>query len=192
MAKNPLDLNNIDWAFQALNEELEARNFPRSLDMLLTGGIVMLLEVHNRESTQDVDAIIGGIDLCYEPLSTEARLLKTAIRATARRLALKQDWLNDDIAQIVLNDTPDLTQFPVSTWKRYSKLTLKLPPLEFVLIHKILAYRPKDRQDVQALCQKLKIRTRPQAQALLDTYVSQEAQQDALAPRALDQMFEEA
>jgi len=40
-----------------------------------------------------------------------------------------------------------------------------------VQVREILTGRPKDRNDTQALCQRLKVRTRRQAQQLVDRYI---------------------
>ena len=46
-----------------------------------------------------------------------------------------------------------------------------LPPEEYILTLKLLANRPKDQEDILALTQQLKIRTREQAQRLIDRYI---------------------
>ncbi len=50
-------------------------------------------------------------------------------------------------------------------------LEVYVPPAEYILALKLLAGRQKDRDDIYALCQQLKIRTRKQAQRLVDRYI---------------------
>lgn len=50
-------------------------------------------------------------------------------------------------------------------------LEVYIPPGEYILALKLLAGRPKDRDDINALCQQIKIQTREQAQQLVDRYI---------------------
>jgi len=50
-------------------------------------------------------------------------------------------------------------------------LEVYLPPEEYILALKLLAGRPKDRDDIFALCKRLQIQTREQAQQVLDRYI---------------------
>jgi len=43
--------------------------------------------------------------------------------------------------------------------------------IEYILALKLFAGRPKDREDIASLCQLLQIRTRAQAQQLVDRYI---------------------
>ncbi|HEY6408793.1 MAG TPA: hypothetical protein VIY29_15135, partial [Ktedonobacteraceae bacterium] len=56
-------------------------------------------------------------------------------------------------------------------WRRYGMIEAYIPPGEYILALKLLAGRQKDWDDIYALCQQLKIRTRKQAQQLVDRYI---------------------
>jgi hypothetical protein len=50
-------------------------------------------------------------------------------------------------------------------------LEVYVPPGEYILALKLLAGRQKDRDDIDALCQQLRIRTPEQARQLVDRYI---------------------
>lgn len=56
-------------------------------------------------------------------------------------------------------------------WRTYAMLEVYIPPDEYILALKLLANRPKDQEDIQALCQQLHVQTREQAQQIIDHYV---------------------
>jgi hypothetical protein len=56
-------------------------------------------------------------------------------------------------------------------WRTYGPLEVYIPPDDYILALKLLAGRTKDQKDIQALCQQLHIRTRQQAQQIVDTYI---------------------
>jgi hypothetical protein len=56
-------------------------------------------------------------------------------------------------------------------WRHYGMLEVYIPEAEYILALKLPAGRPKDRNDTQALCQRLKVRTRRQAQQVVDRYI---------------------
>lgn len=74
----------IERYLQLLGQELQTRNTAGNI--LLLGGAVMLLEVGNRATTQDIDASFEG---------SNASLIRQAIVVIAQREGLAQDWLND-------------------------------------------------------------------------------------------------
>jgi hypothetical protein len=63
-------------------------------------------------------------------------------------------------------------------WKRYGPLHVYAPPKEFMLALKIMAGRDKDIADCRILLPKIHIRTRRQAQKVVDRFVLPDAQQD--------------
>jgi len=63
-------------------------------------------------------------------------------------------------------------------WKRYGPLHVYVPPTAFMLSLKILAGREKDIADCRILLPQTHIRTRKQAQKVLDRYILPDAQQD--------------
>jgi hypothetical protein len=69
-------------------------------------------------------------------------------------------------------------------------LKYNIPEAEYILALKLLANRPKDRPDIQILCQQLHIQTRDQAQEVVDRYIPDKAvQQLNNLEKALDALF---
>jgi hypothetical protein len=62
-------------------------------------------------------------------------------------------------------------------WKRFGLLHVYTPASEYILALKITAGRQKDLDDCAILLPKTKIRTRQQAQQLLDRYILPGGQQ---------------
>ena len=56
-------------------------------------------------------------------------------------------------------------------WKQYGPLHVYVPPKEYILALKIMAGRDKDIADCRILLRQTNIRTRQQAQELLDRYL---------------------
>ena len=105
------------------------------------------------------------------PYATE---LKQAVEMVAQRHKnLPDDWLNDEAAVYYYDDAPHAE---VLFWRSFGNtLCIYLPTMEYMLATKIAAYRPKDAKDIQILIQELKIHTREQAQAIVDTFLLPEA-----------------
>jgi Nucleotidyltransferase of unknown function (DUF6036) len=142
-----MDRGDIERYLQLLGQELQARN--TTGDILLLGGAVMLLEVGNRATTQDIDASFEGAN---------ASLIRQAIKIVAQQEGLAQDWLNDGAKGFLYSQPPTIL------WKHYPGLKVYIPSLDYILAMKIVASRPRDIEDVRALIQKLHI---PNEQALL-------------------------
>jgi hypothetical protein len=132
---------------QLLGQELQTRNTAGNI--LLLGGAVMLLEVGNRATTQDIDASFEG---------SNASLIRQAIVVIAQREGLAQDWLNDGAKGFLYSQPKTVL------WKSYPGLNIYIPSLDYILAMKIIAGRPRDIEDARALIQKLHI---PDEQILL-------------------------
>ncbi len=63
-------------------------------------------------------------------------------------------------------------------WKRYGPLHVYAPPKQYMVALKILAGRDKDIADCRILLPQTHIRTRKQAQRVLDRYILPDAQQE--------------
>lgn len=113
----------------------------------------MLTQVGNRASTQDIDVVLK--DVVDTTTSILYREFKSAIRAVARKNNIPETWLNDIISDFLL----DIGNVPEGTlWKRYDALEVYLPSKDYILALKLLAGRPKDRDDIISLSQLLQIR----------------------------------
>jgi hypothetical protein len=76
-------------------------------------------------------------------------------------------------------------------WRRYGPLHVYAPPKQYILALKILAGRDQDLADCRILLPQTHIRTRKQAQRVLDRYLLPEAQQEEAETiqHALDVLF---
>jgi len=63
------------------------------------------------------------------------------------------------------------------------------PDKSCMLALKLMSFREKDRPDVQALCQQLGIRTREQAQQVVDHYVERRWQKEYRLDLTLRDLF---
>jgi hypothetical protein len=105
----------------------------------------------------------------------------------AAAYTLPLDWMNDDAAGYYSDDAP---QVDVEFWRSFEgRLFVYLPVLEYVFATKVMANRPKDQRDIRLLIQKLQLRTRAQAQAILDRFVLSDGQQFYEVPKTLKRLF---
>jgi hypothetical protein len=161
-----MQAHEIETHLGELGDELERQGIEQPIRLLVIGGAFMLLEVRNRKNTDDIDVLFTGIE--NPPASPLYQAFKDAVHVVAVKKRLRGNWLNDLMAEIL----QDISRVPAGTlWRRYGKLEVFFPPKEYILALKLLAGRRKDRADVLALCQQLDIRTRAQAQAVVDRFI---------------------
>jgi len=171
---------------------------------VITGGAYLILQQY-RKYTEDVDFAL--IAYCARPKPERviramvqrmavASLRSTVPSAVAFRQAvthvavayhLPADWMNDEAAEYYYDDAPEVDAV---FWRSFGDiLFVYLPTLDYVFATKVMAFRPKDQDDIRVLIQKLKIRTRAQVQAILDRYVLPEGQQFYEVSKILRQLF---
>jgi hypothetical protein len=156
----------IEMYLAQLGQELQVLEVQHPVRILLIGGAFMLIQVKNRQTTDDIDILLKDGEDATAPVLSQT--FKAAIRAVAARNSLKGNWLNDIMSDFLW----DAGNVPAGKlWRRYGKLEVFLPPKQYILALKLLAGRQKDVSDIQVLCQQLKIRTREQAQMLVDRYI---------------------
>lgn len=100
--------------------------------------------------------------------------LRESVQVIKQKHDLDADWLNY-LTQMLLFDeviVPD-----GKLWKRFGPLHVYVPTSEYILALKITAGRQKDFDDCAILLPKTKIRTRKQAQQVLDRYILPSGQQ---------------
>jgi hypothetical protein len=145
----------------------------------------MLTQIHNRPSTNDIDVLHKDVQSSANSLLSQ--IFKTAVRAVARQNKLPGTWLNDLIGDF-LRDTGTTPEGTL--WRTYALLEVYIPPSDYILALKLFAGRPKDREDISSLCQQLQIRTRTQAQRVVDRYIpNKQAQQLNHLEDTLDELF---
>jgi hypothetical protein len=89
--------------------------------------------------------------------------------------------MNDVVAAF----TPPLGS--LTLWRTYTHLQVYVPQADCILALKLLSGRPRDEEDIAALCQQLNISTR--AQALVDRYADRQWQQECMLEATLDALF---
>ena len=119
------------------------------------------------------------IDICWleegEDFHKARLALRDAVQAIARRYTLPPHWFNF-LTQMLIYDKIIMPRGKL--WKRYGPLHVYAPPKEYILALKILAGRDQDLADCRILLPQTHIRTRQQAQRVLNRYILPEAQQD--------------
>ncbi|MBE3560766.1 MAG: hypothetical protein IMW89_16325 [Ktedonobacteraceae bacterium] len=168
-----------------LGSELEHLGLDDTLEIMMIGGAYMLTHLQNRDFTEDIDIF----PLNFQITSSTSKVTKTvqkAIRAVAKRYGLRKDWMNDVAASMLggLGPEPEL-----ELWMTSGKLRVYVPSSEYILAMKLFADREKDGDDIEALCQQLRVETRDQAQAILDRYVYQRWQIEYNVRRTLEKRF---
>ncbi len=168
-----------------LGQELQRMGVQQPMRILIVGGAFMLTQLHNRPATNDVDVLLMDVDgtTTYPLYQT----FRAAVRAVAKRNRIPLSWINDVIGDF-LRDTSTVPQG--SLWRTYALLEVYIPPSEYILALKLLAGRPKDQGDIQALCRLLRIQARTQAQQLVDRYIpNKQVQQLNDLDKTLDILF---
>jgi hypothetical protein len=155
----------------------EAFPNPEPIRVLVVGGACLLLTDTTTRPTKDIDVIItdfegqGEASLVYQ-LNKTTRRIRQIIAAIGRqhRLPAKERMFFNDDCALFLEDMGPLPQ--ARLFRAYRKLHVYLPmDLGYILACKLMAGRPgKDYDDIRVLRQRLGIRTRAQAQALVDRF----------------------
>ncbi len=176
----------IEYNLTLLGEELQEMGLQKPIRLLLIGGAYMITQkIGERKTTGDIDVIVS---LDHPLTPHEHHLFKSAIRFVAYDLGISETWLND-LASEALTSTGKI---PKGTpWRTFGKLIeIVLPPKDFILACKLLAGRNKDRNDIIALCEVLRIKQQKQAQAIVDTYFpDRQFQELSDVPATLEEFF---
>ena len=180
-----MEAEDIECYFAELGAELKNRGLKRPVRVLLIGGAYMLLLANAARSTKDIDIFWldeDGFQRAYSPLRESVQVIK-------QKHNLDADWLNY-LAQMLMYDeviVPD-----GKLWKRFGVLHVYAPASEYILALKITAGRQKDLEDCAILLPKTNIRTRKQAQQVLDRYILPGGQQKNAESieNALNRLFE--
>jgi hypothetical protein len=165
-----MEAGDIERYLAELGVELTNRGLKKPVRVLLIGGAYMLLLANAPHSTKDIDIFWldeDGLQRAYAPLRESVQVIK-------QKHDLDADWLNY-LAQMLLYDeviVPD-----GKLWKRFGPLHVYAPEVEYILALKITAGRQKDLDDCAILLSKTMIRTRKQAQQVLDRYILPSGQQ---------------
>jgi hypothetical protein len=175
----------IEHYLAELGAALQDQGINKPVRMLLIGGAYMMLLANAPRTTDDVDIfwVEEG-----EDFRKARQALRDAVQAIAGRYALPPNWFNY-LTQVLIYDKIIMPRGKL--WKRFGPLHVYAPPKEYILALKILAGRDQDLADCRILLPQTHIRTRKQAQRVLDRYLLPEAQQEEAETiqHALDVLF---
>lgn len=170
-----MQVQDVEHYLALLDQALVDLGVQTPVSVILLGGAYILITLNSRRMTQDIDvlALIGG-EADHATGLPLAVALYQATQIVAQKQQLDPHWLNTIRAAAL--QPPGI---PVRRilWKQYMLLYVYLPEQAYVLVQKLCINRRKDRQDILALFQALGIKTRAQAQELVDRYVTPEEQQ---------------
>jgi Nucleotidyltransferase of unknown function (DUF6036) len=178
----------IEAYLTALGEELARQGFTEPVRLLVVGGVFMVLEMGSRKATEDVDAILLDLpEMTDKPPTKEIKKFVHAKNVVASQHNIPRKWLNDVVKSFLLDYAPVP---PLHHWKTFGALAVYFPPKEYILVSKLMTFRLKDYDDIQALLEDLHIETRTQAQALVDQFVPDKRwQAHYQLQKSLDEIF---
>ena len=159
-----MEAEDIERYLAELGAELKNRGLKKRVRVLLIGGAYMLLFANAPRSTKDIDIFWldeDGFQRAYAPLRESVQVIK-------QKHDLDADWLNY-LAQMLMYDEVIVPEGKL--WKRFGPLHVYAPPREYILALKIAAGRDKDLADCAILLSKTRIRTREQAQQVVERYL---------------------
>lgn len=175
-----MDARQIERYLGFLGQKLDEMQIRATI--ILLGGALMVTQIGNRKSTQDIDVVIATND------RGTYQTIQQAIQLVAQEKKLSSSWMNDDVTIVV-----DQIGKPKSPrhWKTFSNLAVYIPELEYILALKLFSGRPQDDRDIQALSRRLQIHTKLQAWSIVNAYIPQAqfAVRGGYTSQAIDRCF---
>lgn len=169
-----MEAREIEKYLQELGAELKRRDIKKPIRILLIGGAYMILLANAPRTTDDIDFFWLEEDVFQQTFSQETfDAFNDCLQIIAEKYMLDPGWFNY-FAQMLMFDevlVPD-----GKLWKRFGPLHIYIPSKEYILALKITAGRDKDIEDCVILLPQTTIRTRRQAQQLLNRYILPEGQ----------------
>lgn len=182
MDEKEMDAKDIEQYLAELGATLKKRGVRKSIHIMIIGGAYMLAYEHMNRTTRDIDIFW----LEASEFQTMRGTVSECMLAVAKERDLRHDWFNF-LTQILMQG--DVLIPDGQLWKKFGPLHIYVPPREYILALKMLAGRDKDIVDCGILLPQTTIKTRQQAQQLLDQYVLPEAQ--AKQAKQIQQSFKE-
>lgn len=161
-----MQAQDIDKYLAQLGKELADLGIRKPIRVLMIGGAYMLLLANMQRSTDDID--IFWLGLKGDERDNIPLTVKQAVYNIASTNNLDIDWFND-MTDLLLHDLVDIPAGKL--WRKYGSLHVYVPSKEYILSLKILAGREKDIEDCKVLLRQINIKTRQQAQQLVDRYI---------------------
>ena len=162
-----MEEHNIVEMLSLLGEELQEMGVTKPIQIVLVGGAYMVTQIHNRSMTRDVDVIVR-----LDKDTVEYRKFKDAVRFIAQDLRVSPAWLSDNMAEFFqsLGKAPNN-----KLWFHNSSLEVYVPEPGYIFVLKTLSGRDKDLEDIEALLPLLNVKTRKQAEKLIQKYTDRVA-----------------
>lgn len=160
--------------FRLLGQELQQKQVTGQI--LLAGGVVMVLDVRKPEGRKDIKAFLQGDKSAIDiPKSIDAYFggKGAAVRDAALLIAQRED-LPDDWLQSALVDF-FFTQPGNEQWLEYPGLRVFLAPIAYVLAMKVAAAgTPQDIEDIKTLAASLKITNTQEMLTYVTKYIPEQ------------------
>jgi len=144
----------IQVYLEKLGSELQKKQVTG--EIILAGGAVMLLVIKNRETTKDIDAYF----------TQEPQAIREAAEIVAQQEGLTTDWINDGVKGFFYVPSP-----PTTVWAEYPGLRVYAASPDYLLSMKVVAGRPEDQEDIQALIAYLHLTSAEEVLAIVAQYV---------------------
>ena len=165
----------IEQYLAELGAELKGQGIKKPIRIMIIGGAYMLLIANSTRPTEDVDFFWLEKDV-FQPTFSQQTFdtFTECVQTVTERHQLETGWFNYFAQMLMIDDVlvPD-----GKVWKRLGPLHVYVPPKEYILALKIIAGRSKDLDDCAILLPQTRVKTRQQAQQLIDRYILPEAQQ---------------
>ncbi len=123
-------------------------------EIVLAGGAVMVLALHARGGSRDVDAVF----------TKEADAIREAARQVAESNGLPAIWLNDHVRPFVAESAPTVALFEVPG------LRVRMVRLDYLFYMKAWAGDPIDKRDLRVIGKALKLEDEHQAYDIVRRY----------------------
>jgi len=121
---------------------------------VLAGGAVMVMALHARGGSNDIDAVF----------THEAEAIRLAAREVAETHGLPAIWLNDHVGVFVSPDAPTVELFEVPG------LRVRMVRLDYLFYMKAWAGDPIDQRDLLEIARALEVRDEHQAYDIVRGY----------------------
>jgi hypothetical protein len=161
-----MQAQDIERYLADLGQQLQHMGIGQPVRILMIGRAFMLTQFHNRPATNEVEVLLKEVD--NPATSPLYQTFKVAVRTVAIRHQLPLSWMND-VMEDFLRDSSVIP--PGCLWRTYGPLEVYIPPAAYILALKLLAGCLEDRADIEILCQQVGIRTRTQAQQVVNRYI---------------------
>ena len=153
-----------------VGERLAARGLTG--EIVLAGGAVMVLALHARGGSNDIDAVF----------TREAAAIGEAAREVAGAHGLPAIWLNDHVRVFVAEDAPTVELFEVPG------LRVRMVGLDYLFYMKAWAGDPVDQRDLRVIARALGLTSEHEAYDIVRGYSPGELPRDVQV--LLESLFE--